>query len=43
MNLLRFQDILDELAWASGVQLCGHVLRGNNDDKFRIALDFELV
>ena len=41
MSLLGLKDSLDELARASGMRWYGHVLRRNNDDVFRRALDFE--
>ena len=43
MSLLCWKDILDGLARASGVRWHGHVLRRDNDELLRRALDFEVV
>ena len=42
MSLLGLKDTLDGLAWASGVRWYGHVLRRDNGDVFRSALNFEV-
>ena len=42
MSLLGFKDTLDGLARASGVRWYGHVLRRDNGDVLRRALDFEV-
>ena len=41
MSLLGLNDTLDGLARASGVRWYGHVLRRDNGDVLRRALDFE--
>ena len=38
-----FKDTLDGLARASGLRWYGHVLRKDNDDVLRRALDFEVA
>ena len=43
MNLLSLKDNLDGLARASGVRWYGHVLRRNNGDVLRRALEFEVA
>ena len=43
MSLLGLEDNLDGLARASGVRWYGHVLRRNNSDALRSALDFEVA
>ena len=43
MSLLGLKDTLDELARASGVRWYGHVLKRDNGDVFRRALDFEVA
>ena len=43
MSLLGLKDTLDELAKASGVRWYGHVLKRDNDDVLRRALDFEVA
>ena len=43
MSLLRLKDTLDGLARASGVRWYGHVLRKENGDVLRRALDFEVA
>ena len=43
MSLLGLKDTLDGLAKASGVRWYGHVLRRDNDDILRRALDFEVT
>ena len=42
MSLLGIKDTLDGLAKASGVRWYGQVLRKDNDDVLRRALDFEV-
>ena len=42
-SLLSLKDTLDGLTRASGVQWYGDVLRRDNDDAFRRALDFEVA
>ena len=43
ISLLGSKNALDELARASGVRWYGHVLRRDNDDVLRRALDFEVA
>ena len=43
MSLLGLKNTLDGLARASGAHWYGHVLRRNNGDVLRIALDFEVA
>ena len=43
MSLLGLKDTLDGLARASGERRYGHVLRMDNDDVLRRALDFEVA
>ena len=43
MSLLGLKDTLDGLARVSGVRWYGHVLRRDNCDVLRRALDFEVV
>ena len=43
MSLLGLKDTFDGLARASGVRWCGNVLRRDNDDALRRALDFEVA
>ena len=43
MSCLGLKDTLDGLARASGVRWYGHVLRRNNSDILRRALDFEVA
>ena len=43
MSLLGLKDTLDGLARASGVQWYGHVLRRDDGDVLRRALDFEVA
>ena len=43
MSLLGLTNTLDGLARASGVQWYGHVLRRDNGDVLRKALDFEVA
>ena len=43
MSLLGIKDTLDELARATGVRWYGHVLRRDNDDVLRRAVDFEVA
>ena len=43
MSLLGLKDTLDERARASGVRWYGHVLRRDNGDVLRRALDFEVA
>ena len=43
MSLLGLRDTSDGLARASGVRWYGHVLRRDNGDALRRALDFEVV
>ena len=43
MSLSGTKDTLDELARASGVRWYGHVLRRDNGDVLRRALDFEVA
>ena len=43
MSLLGLKDTLDGLARVSGVRWYGHVLRRDNGDVLRRALDFEVV
>ena len=43
MSLLGLKDTLDGLARASGIRWYGHVLRMDNDDVLRRALDFEVA
>ena len=43
INLLGLKDTLDGLARASGVRWYGHVLKRDNGDVLRRALDFEAV
>ena len=43
MSVLGLKDTLDGLARASGVRWYGHVLRRDNGDVLRIALDFEVT
>ena len=43
LSLLDLKDTLDGLARASGVRWYGHVLRRDNGDVLRIALDFEVA
>ena len=43
MSLLGLKDTLDGLARASGVRWYGHVLRRDNGDVLRRALDFEVA
>ena len=43
MSLLGLKDTLDGLARATGVRWYGHVLRRDNDDVVRRALDFEVA
>ena len=43
MSLLSLKDTLDEQVRASGVRWCMHVLRMDNGDVLRRALDFEVV
>ena len=40
---LKLKDTLDGVARASGVRWYGHVLRRDNDDVLRRALDFEVA
>ena len=42
-SLLGLKDPLDGLARVTGVQWYGHVLRRNNSDVLRKALDFEVA
>ena len=42
-DLLGVEEILDGLAWASEVRWYGRVLRRDDDDVSRLALDFEVV
>ena len=43
ISLLGLKNTLDGLARASGMQWYGHVLRRDNDDDLRRALDFEVA
>ena len=43
MSLLGLTDTLDGLTRASGVRWYGHVLRRDNGDVLRRALDFEVA
>ena len=43
MSLLGLKDTLDGLAEASGVRWHGHVLRGDNGDVLKRALDFAVA
>ena len=43
MSLLGLKDTLDGLARANGLRLYGHVLRRDNGDVLRRALDFEVA
>ena len=43
MSLLGLTDTLDGLAWASGVRWYGHVLRRDNGNALRRALDFKVA
>ena len=43
MSLLGLKDTLDGLARAGGVRWYGHVLRRDNGDVLRRALDFEVA
>ena len=43
MSLLSLKDTLDGLARASGVRCYEHVLRRDNGDVLRRALDFEMA
>ena len=43
MSLLGVKNTLNGLARASGVRWYGHVLRMDNGDVLRRALDFEVV
>ena len=43
MTLLSLKDTLDGLVRASGVRWYGHVLRRDNGDVLRRALDFEVA
>ena len=43
MSLLELKDTLDGLARARGVRWYGHVLRRNNSEVLRRALDFEVA
>ena len=43
MSLLSLKDTLDGLARASGARWSGHVLRRDNGDVLRRALDFEVA
>ena len=43
ISLLDLKGSLDGLARASGVRWYGHVLRTNNSDVLRRALDFEVA
>ena len=43
INLLGFKDTLNGLDRASGVRWYGHVLRRDNDDVLRRALDFKVA
>ena len=43
MRLLGLKDTLDGLARASGMRWYGHVLRRDNDDVLKRALDFKVV
>ena len=43
MSFLGLKDTLDGIARASGVRWSGHVLRRDNSDVLRRALDFEVA
>ena len=43
MSLLDLKDTIDELARASGVRWYKHVLKRDNGDVLRRALDFEVA
>ena len=43
MSLLGLKDTLDGLVRTSGVQWYGHILRRDNGDVLRRALDFEVA
>ena len=43
MSLLGLKDTVDRLARASGVRWYGHILRRDNGDVLRRALDFEVA
>ena len=43
MSLLGLKDTLDGLARASAMRRYGHVLRRDNDEVLKRALDFEVV
>ena len=43
MSLLGLKDNLDGLAKATGVRWYGHVLRRDNDDVLKRALNFEVA
>ena len=42
MDRLRLKGIIDRLATANGVRWYGHVLRRNDDNVLRVALDLEV-
>ena len=43
MSMLGLKDTLNGLARVSGKRWYGHVLRSDNDEVLRRALDFEVV
>ena len=42
MDMLGLKETIDRLATANGVRRCGHVLRKDDDNVLRVALDLEV-